>query len=32
MILEPFSDDEKLTKKEREQVNKNIQNVKKELH
>ena len=31
MILEPFSDDEKLTKKECEAVSKNRQNVKKEL-
>ena len=31
MILEPFSDDEKLTKKEREEISKNKQNVMKEL-
>ncbi|CAF3666138.1 unnamed protein product [Rotaria sp. Silwood1] len=31
MILEPFSDDEKLTKKEREEISKNRQNVIKEL-
>jgi hypothetical protein len=31
VILEPFSDDEKLTKKEREEISKNKQNVIKEL-
>ncbi|CAF1165430.1 unnamed protein product [Rotaria magnacalcarata] len=31
MILEPFSDDEKLTKKEREEINKKKENVMKEL-
>ncbi|CAF4508633.1 unnamed protein product [Rotaria magnacalcarata] len=31
MILEPFSDDEKFTKKEREEISKNKQNVIKEL-
>ena len=31
MILEPFGDDEKLTKKEREEINKKRQNVVKEL-
>ncbi|CAF1473985.1 unnamed protein product [Adineta steineri] len=31
MILEPFSDDEKLSKKEREEISKSRQNVKEEL-